>query len=117
MFVQKIVVFVCMCVWGLLVWVCACARLCVCACVWAIACFTLMPYKDIIILLNAFSKSNVFHKPTYRLHISMYCSKLHFRIMRKNSHFMKSVTGVGKQNTQLLCKLKEEILTEYVLLL
>ena len=94
--------------------VCVCTSLftcmCVCVCVWSFACFTLMLYKDIIILLHGSYKLKIFHKAA---ECALLCiaAKLHFRMMRENSHFMKRVTAVGQQNSKLLSKLNEEIVT------
>ena len=98
---QKIVVFVCMCVWEMQVWVCACARLCLCVCICvAFAWFTLMLYKDIIILLHGSHKLNVFYHALYWVRTSMHCCKITF------SNDERKFTFHEKSNSSWTAELK-----------
>jgi len=49
--------------------------------------------------------------PTYCAFLCI-VAKLHFRMMKEHYHFLKRVTADGQQNTELLCKLKEEIVAD-----
>ncbi len=75
---SSVCVHVCLGDAGLGVCVCTSLRVCVCVCVWSFACFTLMLYKDIIILLHGSYKLNIFHKALYWVRTSTYCCKITF---------------------------------------
>ena len=96
------------------VWECVCV--CICLCVWAPAYFILKFYEDIIILLRGFLKSYVSVKVPDGELTAVCCYRNTFSDEDKISHHLKWETAVGQRDSHLFCKLREEILTEYVLL-